>query len=112
MQKQRPRQHQQQQNDTPPPPDVITQLRLEQLNDEGVPRTRAHFYTGPRSRMDLDDIKSMYVALSDGGRPVSVSVIVRRSLDLLASHLRGVMETEDKDELNQEMAALVQHTLR
>lgn len=85
--------------------DVITQMCLKPNSTE-TPRTRQYFYSGPATTRDLDGIKTMYAEMCHG-RPASISLIVRRSLALLASHLRGI---QGDDEKYQELAALMQHS--
>lgn len=90
----------------PHQPTTQTMLCLNK-SDRAVPPTRTHFYSGPKARKDLGDIRQMYADMCHG-RSVSTSVIVRRALSLLASHLRGMAEIEA--EQDRELAALVRHT--
>lgn len=75
----------------------------------GVPRVRTQFWSGRESQRDLEDIRRSYSELFDIGKPPSTSLIVRRSLNLLASHLRTVQVQSNQTEIDHETDELMRH---
>lgn len=88
----------------PAPPPMMS---LRKPQGSSGSRSRTQFWAGRTTQRDLKDIQHMYVDQLKIGRKPSTSLIVRRSLGLLASHLRGVQE---QNEIDHETAVLVRHS--
>jgi len=86
----------------------MTETQLCLKKTPGIPRKVSRFWAGEVTQRDLNAIREAYTEIIQG-RTVSLSLIVRRSLGLLATHLREVQGQADQTEIDYETAVLMRH---
>lgn len=69
---------------------------------------RANFWVNQMTGDNLDYLREFYTAIL--GRQVSISLVVRRSLEMFADYIRALRKQDDQDRLNHEAIEIAKHT--